>query len=431
MKHVVVIGAGIIGLATALRLREDGHRVTIVDADSPMNGCSAGNAGHITQANIFPPVSPHLLAKLPRMLLSGNAVAVRPAYALRMAAWLRHSLPTLRGHHRAAATSALASLSLPAFDELYTLAKSSNATELLHRDGVIYAFSTEEARVELVEAVGAWQEHGVAVDQLSGGQISDLEPTLRGRTVGGLFFRHSGRCSNPQLLGQRFARHFVDTGGQVERGRVTSIAHERDQYAITTTDGQITATDIVITAGFASADLLITLGMKVPLASERGYHLMLSDPGITLQRPVAFPEHHFIATPMDEGLRLAGTAEFSYPDAPPDFSRAHALLPIARKFLPAVRGEHASTWMGVRPSLPDGMPAIGELHQHPKLFYAFGHGHSGLTFAGVTASCVCSLISGTHPPIDMNPFDLRRFVQGRSAKPPCSPGRAMQKPCKK
>ena len=147
----------------------------------------------------------------------------------------------------------------------------------------------------------------------------------------------------------------------------------------------------------------------VPLVSERGYHLMLPRPGLSLTRPVVFGEPHFAATPMDEGLRLAGTAEFARWDAPPAWERAHMLLALARQYLRGLDGDEAKPWMGVRPSLPDGLPAIGTVPSAPAIHYAFGHAHNGLTLSAVTARCISALVQGTAPPVDLAPLSLERF----------------------
>src|SRR5690606_3762616 len=151
-----------------------------------------------------------------------------------------------------------------------------------------------------------------------------------------------------------------------------------------TESGSLQVGKIVICAGYFSRDLLRPLGLNVPLASERGYHYMLPAPGVKLNRPVVFGEPYFAATPMRDGLRLAGTAEFSSPEAPPRMERAEQLYQTASSYIPGLNGEGGKSWMGVRPSFPDGKPAIGRLTGHPNILYAFGHGHNGLSFSATT-----------------------------------------------
>jgi len=164
-----------------------------------------------------------------------------------------------------------------------------------------------------------------------------------------------------------------------------------------------------VAAGVWSTPLLRPLGYAVPLRGARGYHLMLPQPGIALRRTVLFEDVHFCATPMDAGIRLAGTVEFAAAGTPPDMRRATMLLDLARRYLPALRGEGATTWMGVRPAFPDSRPAIEAPARHPGLIVCTGHEKLGLTQAAISARCVAALVARRPPPIDLGPFALTRF----------------------
>lgn len=409
-QRVLVVGAGIIGLAVALRLQQDGHGVTLVDRDEPMSGCSAGNAGHLTEANIFPPLSLELLMQLPRLLLMRDGpVVVRPSYALQMAAWVRRALPTLNSDTKEQIVTTLAAMSLAAYEELRLLAQISGAEALLHRDGAIYAFRSLEALDRKAAALAVWQANDVKVDRLDADELAEMEPALCRPLAGGFFFRNSGRCSDPKEFGMRMFRKLANAGVPFHKARVDDVQCTGDGLRLTTSSGDLQADKVVLCAGYGTGELIRRLGGTAPLASERGYHLMLPQPSIALRRPVAFPEHYFIATPMDNGLRLGGTAEFCQPDAPPDYRRAHAMLGLVQQYLPGTSGIDAQPWMGVRPSLPDGLPTIGEMTKRPGVLYAFGHGHTGLTLSGITAACVSALLGGSAPGFDFSPLDLKRF----------------------
>src|SRR3546814_327037 len=178
---------------------------------------------------------------------------------------------------------------------------------------------------------------------------------------------------------------------------------------LTEAGAHLTADNIVLCGGYESKALLEQLDYKVPLAAERGYHLMLPAPNITMRLPVIFGEPYFAATPMIDGLRLAGTAEFARFNSPPNFKRATMLLEQARQYLPDIGASGTRSWSGTRPSFADGMPAIGSLDRHPRIFYAFGHGHNGLTLSAVTAKCVSALVSGKQPPVPLENLSLQRL----------------------
>ncbi len=178
---------------------------------------------------------------------------------------------------------------------------------------------------------------------------------------------------------------------------------------LATATGSVPADAVVLAAGAWSAGLAARLGDRVPLESERGYHMHLPGPGVAPARPVVKGEHSFAATPMETGLRLAGTVEFAGLEAPPDFRRAERLLVHARAMFPGLAAEGARPWLGHRPSLPDSRPVIDRAGREPSVFYAFGHAHTGLTGAPATAEAVAALVAGRPAPFDLSPFRLSRF----------------------
>ncbi len=406
----MVVGAGIIGAAVALRLQKDGYAVSIVDRQAPMNGCSAGNAGHLSESSIFPPVSPSLLIQLPRLLMARDGpVVVGAAYAPKLASWAMHALPLMRATARTRVTDAMTSLTVPSFEHLYRLARIADATNLLDRDGVVLAFRHAAALEKIAAAIPQWLEHGIAVERLATTDLAESEPALSKGLAGGLLFKNSGRCVDPQALGLRLLQSALRYGASFQQAGVQEIRRDASGLSVRTSTGSINADHVVVCAGLASAELLRALGCKVPLASERGYHLMLPAATGLLRRPVAFPEHYFIATPMNAGLRLAGTAEFKAPDAAPDYRRAEALRAHAKPFFERLPDRDAVPWMGVRPSTPDGLPVIGEIEGVPGVLAAFGHGHCGLTWSGITASCVSALLGGDAVDCDLRAFAPKRF----------------------
>ena len=412
---VAVVGAGIVGLSVAVQLQRDGHEVVVIDRDDPMQACSAGNAGYLSEANIFPPASPDMLRQLPRLLLSKDGpLIIRPSYLPRMLGWTRRALPVLQPAAHRVVTDTLARMTAVAYPSLKELADHAGASRFLSRDGGLVAFKTASALEKKARALPVWNDYGLVARQLSAAEIRAMEPSLAPDTVGGIFFENSGRCSDPQGLGLQYATHFHDRGGKVVRAEVTAVEAAHDSVTLSTTAGELSARRAVLCAGYWSGRLIEALGYRAPVVSERGYHLMLPEPGIRLTRPVVFGEPHFAATPMDRGLRLAGTAEFARPDSPPDMRRARMLLGLAQRYLVNIDGRDAKPWMGIRPSLPDGLPAIGVCDRHPGLLYAFGHAHNGLTLSAVTARCISALLRGEPTPVDIAPLDIARF--GRPAR---------------
>ncbi|AEI82440.1 D-amino acid dehydrogenase small subunit (plasmid) [Cupriavidus necator N-1] len=413
---VGVIGAGIVGLSVALELQRSGFHVTIVDRDDPMSGCSSGNAGYLSEANIFPPAAPDMLMQLPRLLLADDGpLVIKPAYAPRMVSWGRHALVAVKEASRRSITDTLANMTVHAYATIADLAEHAGGSSLISRDGGLVAFKSVQALERKCESLPIWRRYGIKVTRLSGIEIQVLEPALAPGIAGGLFFENSGRCSNPRRLGLLYADHLQRNGARFVRDSVRAVNPDATGGAVVHgSSGDLHFSKVVVCAGFWSGKLLEPYTRRVPIVSERGYHLMLPNPGLGLKRPVVFGEPHFAATPMEEGLRLAGTAEFAAPESPPNFQRAKMLLRLAQEYLGPLNGEGAVPWMGVRPSLPDGLPAIGKVEGHTAIHYAFGHAHNGLTLSAITAKCVSAQVKGEAAPIDVSGLGLMRFERGFS-----------------
>lgn len=414
-NSIAIVGAGIVGLSISLRLQMSGYRVTVFDRADPMQACSAGNAGYLSEANIFPPASPEMLRQLPRFLLSKSGpLVIRASYLTRMLPWTRRALSVLEPSAYRAITDTLASMTTRAYEDLAELAETAGASNLLSRDGGLVVFKSAAALEKKCRALDQWNGYGLSVRRLSGDEIRELEPALTPDIIGGLNFQNSGRCSNPQRLGLQYAESLHQQGVQVRRADVKRVNANASDVTVETNEGPFEFEHAIVCAGFWSSELLKPYVARIPIVSERGYHLMLPQAGVLLSRPVVFGEPHFAATPMDEGLRLAGTAEFASPNAPPDMRRATMLLKLAQSYLKPIDDTGAKPWMGVRPSLPDGLPAVGRVEGQPRLLYAFGHAHNGLTLSATTARCMEALLRDHAPPIDMRPLDIRRF--GKAAK---------------
>jgi D-amino-acid dehydrogenase len=410
-NDVIVIGAGIVGLSIALQLQLDGYKVTVVDQSPAMQGCSAGNAGYLSQANIFPPATPDLLLKLPKLLLDKEGpLVIKPSYFGKMVPWSLRAVSALKPAPYAKTVNALSSLITRSQESMALLAAQADASHLLSTEGGLIAYRTDEAFKAKQKAIPVWRDHGVEVETLTREKTLDMEPALAKDIVGAIHFAHSGRCSNPQGLGLLYLEQLKRSGASFIQDRVQSVRQVFvDQWEIMLSQSRLKFSKVVLCAGHASDELLVGYGYKKALVSERGYHLMIPTPRIQLNRPVVFGEPYFAATPMVHGLRLAGTAEFCAAESPANMKRSFMLRNLAEKYLPGLNSEGAQPWMGVRPTLPDGLPAIGKVDQGTGFYYAFGHGHNGLMTSAITAQCVSAMISGREAPVDLKPFDLKRF----------------------
>jgi D-amino-acid dehydrogenase len=230
-------------------------------------------------------------------------------------------------------------------------------------------------------------------------ELRQMEPALGPKLAGGILYSDSGHCTDPQALSASMASSFRTMGGEFKRASVQELVPAPGGMVKVVTDaGEVIVEDAVVAAGIWSPPLVKPFGVKPLLAAERGYHLMLRDPHITLQRPIGAGDDKFIITPLSGGIRLAGTAEFADVDTPPDWRRSDILLKAAKTLLPEINGEETATrWMGPRPSTPDSLPLIGRTPKNQHIICAFGHSHLGLTLGAVTAELVSDII-GKRPP---------------------------------
>jgi glycine/D-amino acid oxidase-like deaminating enzyme len=414
-KRVGVIGGGIVGVCAASWLQRDGHSVFLIERDEPGRGASFGNAGCFNGSSVTPVAMPGVARNVPRWLFDPLApLALRWSYLPTVAPWLLRFVRAGTPEKARAAARALRPLVGPTLEALKPLVAAAGAEDLVHRLGHLYVYRSDESLQRDRFAWDLRRENGVAVDEFDADELRQLEPALSRDYVRGVLVRENGHTSNPLRLVELLVESFARAGGELVRARAHGFRLEGHRLtAIETDSGALPADAAVVCAGAYSKPLAAALGDKVPLETERGYHLMIRDPEAMPRIPTADADGKFVATPMETGLRFAGTVELAGLEAPPDWRRADILLEQGRKMLPGLAASHPkeriSTWMGHRPSLPDSLPVLGPSGASPDVIYAFGHGHVGMTSAPMTGKVVADLVTGRPPSIDIAPFSAVRF----------------------
>ena len=410
---VLVIGAGSVGMAIALRLQQEGRQVTVIDRTGVAAEASRGNAGALAFTDIMPLASPGILRKAPRWLLDPlGPLSIAPAYLPRIAPWLFHfwraSFPE-RVKASAAAQAALMDLSIGETDAMLAAA---GASDMLRSDGVLHLYESE---AELAASQPGWQaraDHGIAFTHLHGAQaIAELQPGLSSTLVAATFLPAWKTVTDPLLLTLAIARRFTELGGRLRRGEALALEPAAEGVVVPVAGAQrMTAQHVVVAAGAWSHRLARTLGERIPLETERGYNTTLPVTAFDLKRQLTFGGHGFVVTPLSCGVRVGGAVELAGLDAPPNYQRSEVLLAKAKRFMPGLATEGGTQWMGFRPSLPDSLPAIGAAARDARVTYAFGHGHLGLTQAASTARLVADLMAGRPSALDLSPFRPQRFA---------------------
>jgi glycine/D-amino acid oxidase-like deaminating enzyme len=414
-KRVGVIGAGMVGVCAASYLQREGHSVFLVDPNTPGEGASFGNAGAFNASSVTPMSAPGIVKKVPGWLRDPlGPLSLRWSYLPSILPYLWRFVRAGTEEKVHAQARALRPLVGPTLSALQPLVKEAGAEHLVHQRGHLYVYRSDQSLAKDGLAWTLRRENGVEVDEFDADELRQLEPALSRDYVRGLLVRENGHTSNPFGLVSALVEHFVRNGGAVIRAEALGFRLDGGRLtAIRTDAGELAADMAVIAAGAWSKPLAAGLGDKVPLETERGYHLMIRDPEVMPKIPTADGDGKFVATPMDTGLRLAGTVELAGLKAPPDWRRARLLLEQGRKMLPGLAAHHAedrlSVWMGHRPAMADSLPAIGYSRASRDVIYAFGHGHVGMTCAPMTGRLVADLVAGRQPSIDIAPFNPQRF----------------------
>ncbi|CAH9058090.1 Hydrogen cyanide synthase subunit HcnC [Pseudoalteromonas holothuriae] len=408
-QKIAVIGAGIIGLCNAKKLQDLGYHVTLFDDKGIAECCSKGNAGHFATEQVFPLANKNLLPKLPSMLLNPNsALAIHWRYLFKILPWFGRFVFNMRSKSFDAHTQAIRALNENALSAYEDLLTDSDYQSLIIKKGSLLTFErTKKAEIEKIYT--RYQEQNIAVRWLSKKELHKLEPNLNELITDALYFTDVGHSVEPHKLCLHIFDLFKAGGGEFLQTAIKTLSPQTVIHATTDADETYQFDKVVICTGAWSKPLAKQLGFKVPLDTERGYHAMLNKHHI-LSRPIASAERQFIITPMQQGLRLAGTVEFAGLHAPEHTQRATMLLEHAKKLLPDVeKCQVQHTWMGCRPSLPDSLPVISSHPNCENIFFAFGHQHLGLTQAAITAKLIAQLCQGESPCLDLTPYRIDRF----------------------
>ncbi len=409
-KHVIVVGAGIVGVATALWLQRGGAQVTLVDRDGPAAGASAGNAGLLAAAAVLPNSEPGLIWRAPFMAVSRDApLFLRWSYLPFMARWLLEFARQCNPRDTARIAQALAPLVLDSFDQHRALAQGTGAERHLHPCDYLYAYADHAA---LKASEPGWEmrgAHGVSCELLDGPALAEYDPLLA-RFACAMRMGGHGRISDPRAYVLDLAGYFEGQGGRILRVEATGVARDGARVTGLRVGAEThDCDDLVICAGAWSNPLLRDLGLRVPLETERGYHLELWGASAMPRAPTMVAAGQFVATPMAGRLRLAGIVELGGLRAGPSRAPRDFLRRSLKRCFPDIQYDRQTEWMGHRPSTPDSLPVIGAVPGLTGAWVGVGHQHVGLTAGPVTGRWLAQMVLGQRPNTDMAAYAPGRF----------------------
>lgn len=410
--HVAVIGCGIVGACTAAWLQRDGHRVTLVDPREPGEACSFGNAGSLSPSACLPVGMPGMWRRVPRWLLDPlGPLTVRWSYAPRVVGWLASMLRHSSREEVTRIARALRGLMEPLFECYEPLVRHAGAQALVRRTGCLYVYSSREAAAQWQWGMALRRSLGVELVDVGESELAALEPDLKGRFRFGILAPENGSTPDPSALVKAICRSCVADGATHDRRSVVGFERRGSQVRRLLMDSgePLDVDGVVVAAGAWSGRLARELGARVPLETQRGYHVTVRSSNLQLRHTVMASEANLMVNPMAMGLRLAGTVEFAGLDAPPRYERADALLAQGRRLFPHLDTSEVTRWMGHRPCLPDSLPVIDRPPGVDNAWLAFGHGHMGMCMGATTGREVAHLVAGRAPQVDLAPFSVARF----------------------
>lgn len=411
-----MVGAGMIGLLAAYELTRRGEQVIAFDRGRPGDGCSAGNAGWIVPSFSGPLPGPGLVAaSLRSMVNPASPLYVRPHPDLGLARWLWRFWGHCNSRDYDAGYEALITLNrrtMASFDAL----ESEGVEFEMHRAGLLHVFMNRQGRDHHLEDLPRLRRHGYAPPrELNGAEVREMEPGLSSAVAGGLFLEGE-RHVRPETLAAGLARCLAGVGAQIQQDvEVTGVVRRgREVRAVATRDGEVTADRVLLAAGAWSGTLARRIGFSLPLLPGKGYSVTVSRPALRLGRAVHLNEARVACSPFQDALRVAGTVEITSLTADVAPARIAALRNAASRYLKDwTRGAGEVEWMGMRPFLPDGLPAIGRVPGFDNLYVAAGHGMLGITLAPVTGAVIADLMVRGSAGLDLAPFDPGRFARPR------------------
>ena len=413
-EHIGVIGAGIVGVSTAIWLQRAGHQVTLVDREGPAAGASFGNGGILASCSSIPVTVPGLLKKAPRMLLDSEApLFLKYSYLPKLLPWLTKYLGHCNTSDLNRIASAINGVVGDSLNEHQQLAKCTQAEKWIEPCDYLYLYKNRDAFEADSMVWELRKSFGIEWGELEGDTVRNYDPLFSKEFEFAVNLKRHGRINDPGQYVKDLAEDFIKQGGKIQKAEITGFQIENEKLIKTLTkSGDLKFDQIAVCTGAWSGPLANTLGLKVPLESERGYHVELWEPNIMPKAPYMDAAGKYVITPMEGRIRLAGIVEFGGLENEASQKPFELLLRNIKKTMPNLTWKRTETWMGHRPAPSDSIPVIGQSPIAKNAWLAFGHHHIGLTAGPKTGRLLSQLIVGSKPNLDLAQYSPMRFYEG-------------------
>ncbi len=408
--HVAIAGAGIVGVSCALWLQNRGFNVTLIDGNEPGSGTTSGCSCTLATYACIPVNDPEILDQLSRLAFDRDSpVRINPWHVCTHLPWIYSFLKNCKKSKVDLITRHLASLLSATNEGLMPLVQQTEAESLLTNTGFLNLFETPAEFEHDLPKQRIRTEFGAKFRELNTSEIKELEPALKPSFHRGLLYEDIVHIKHPQKLVKKFFEHFLASGGQHIREMAQGVLHTDDGMKIFMRSRKfMRANRLVICAGAYSTQIEGCDVERIPLGTERGYHVQFTGNENRIERPVSWNRYAVYAVPMDKSLRIGGTVEIDGLNRPKNSERIAFMKNKAERMF-GLSKQPDSDWLGFRPTLPDALPVIGASSRAPNTFYAFGHQHLGLTLAGITGKLISEIVGGEKASIDTKPYSADRF----------------------
>ena len=410
-ERIAIIGAGIQGICAALFLQKKGFDVTLFDRDEPGNAASYGNAGHFSPYASLQLNRTDILTDVPAMLLSSRGpLALKWNYIHKMIPWFTRFIfnsSKKKMMHTAKYMHQILDLSLDAFDELF---QDIDLDGLVENKGIIYVWEKKGLKSRELE-INIRKELGIDQQILNPKEIHDLEPNIKPFYHGGVFYKYARHARNPKKILIKLFEKFTTKGGKFLKLNIQNLDFDEKKPVLRSNAQRFICDKLIIACGAFSKQLTDQLHEKIPLDTERGYHIHFKNYENLLSRPVVWSDRGFGITPMEQGLRVVGTVEFGGLNNPLSKSRVKNLIINAKDMLNGIPKEedHEDEWLGFRPTLPDFLPVIGPSKNYENVYYSFGHHHLGWTLGAISGKIISRMIAKEKTNLELQPYSSLRF----------------------
>ncbi len=412
-KTVAIIGAGIVGVSTAIWLQRNGHKVILIDKEGPAAGTSYGNGGVLAACGVVPVNAPGLIYNAPKMLIDSNSpLFVRWGYLPRMLPWLFNYLKHSNKADTRATIEALTALLSDSLIQHQELTKGTSAAHRLTPSDYVFVYKDRSAYSKDSYAWRMRREMGFEWDELEGDELLEYDPMFQGSREFAIRLKDHGVVSKPGKYVEDLTNHMQIEGGQLDLCEVLDIdVQDGKAKGVITNTGKIACDNVVLTAGVWSKELAEKLGIQVSMETERGYHIDLINASVKPRSPMMLASGKFVISPMEDRMRCAGIVEFGGLKTPQSESPLQLLKRQIHEVIPGLKYDDVEEWLGHRPAPTDSIPLIGATENVRGVYAAFGHHHIGLTAGPKTGRMIANLITNKENIIDLAPYRVMRFTR--------------------